>query len=142
MGKVIILVLILVYLVYSLYGYIQQNFERVTSQYDVMMQENGKRIADYVNVHMKTALMSVEEMAASYYNCDDIHSKEAMDKLVLMSRQSNFSRMWLTKINGEAVSSENTKANALGRPYMQDIQNGKSGISNVQVSIVSGKKML
>lgn len=113
-------------------------FYRVNVQYTARLQETGDEIAKKIYFQMQSSIDYTKGMAQVFSNYEDIHDEEAIDTLVRVSGQSRFVRMWLTKVTGEAISSELIESNATGKPYLERGKNGESGLSEIQVSNVNG----
>lgn len=120
--------------------YASRNFTITKTQYETRLKETGEQLADGIELHMNTSVSFLEAMAEVFSEYDDIHSEEALDTLRRVSEKSDFTRMWLTKANGEAMSSEGSSSNATGRAYLESGLRGESGISEVQISIVNGEQ--
>lgn len=133
------IVLILTMVVFMLL-YCVRNIAMTKSQYETRLQETGHQLADEIQLHMKTSISFVEALSEVFSDYDDIHSQEALDILQRVSKKTDFTRMWLTKANGDAISSEGKASNALGRGYLEDGLKGISGISEVQYSNVNGER--
>lgn len=108
--------------------------------YQERLTEAGEQIATGVRQNMEQAVILVEVMAEVMSRYEDIHCEEAIDCMERVSQHTNFTRMWLTKANGEALSSEGNTSDATGREYLADGLKGNSGISAVQHSRVNGEK--
>lgn len=111
-----------------------------THGYDVRLEEVSEQIALNIRNNMNDAITYVSSMTEVFSEYEDIHCEEALDLLARVSERSEFTRMWLTKENGEAISSEGNTSNATGRGYLEDAKNGNSGISELQYSRVNGEK--
>ena len=105
----------IVFLLFSIYSYINYNSERIDKQYDEQLTETGNQVAEAVNRRMQGSVMLVEALAEEYRNVEDIHSTESIEKLARINEKTNFTRMWLTKEDGTAISSSITYSNAAGR---------------------------
>ncbi|NLG03121.1 MAG: GGDEF domain-containing protein [Clostridia bacterium] len=132
---VLILLMVVFMLLYSV-----RNIAMTKSQYETRLQETGHQLADEIQLHMKTSVSFVEAFAEVFSEYEDIHSAEALDTLQRVSKKTDFTRMWLTKANGDAISSEGKASNALGRAYLENGLMGLSGISEVQYSNVNGER--
>ena len=130
----------IVFLLFSIYSYINYNSERIDKQYDEQLTETGNQLAESVNRRMQDSVMLVEALAEEYRNVEDIHSTESIEKLARINEKTNFTRMWLTKEDGTAISSSRTSSNAAGRDYLIDALKGNSGISKAQSSRVNGER--
>lgn len=139
-SQCIIAAVFIVFLLFSIYSYINYNSDRIDKQYDEQLTETGNQLADAVNRRMQDSVMLVEALAEEYRNVEDIHSTESIEKLIRINKKTNFTRMWLTKEDGTAISSSKTYSNAAGRDYLIDALKGNSGISNAQSSRVNGEK--
>lgn len=111
-----------------------------TQSYKVRLEETGQQIAGSVRRNMEDAVIFVKAAATVFRDYEDIHCEEAVEAMILIDRESNFTRMWLTKAGGEAVSSEGKTSDAAGRAYLEDGLAGNSGISEIQYSRVNGEK--
>lgn len=133
--------LIITVLVLSLlmdYGYLIVNSNK--NQYDIRLKEAAKQAAIGIEQVMTDAVTFVEAIAEIMSEYEDIHSEEALDCLRRVNTKSNFTRMWLTKADGSAISTEGESSNATGRPYLESGLKGESGISEIQISRVNGEK--
>ena len=99
--------------------YASRNFTITKTQYETRLKETGEQLADGIELHMNTSVSFLEALAEVFSEYDDIHSEEALDTLRRVSEKSDFTRMWLTKANGEAMSSEGSSSNATGRAYLE-----------------------
>lgn len=132
--------LLFVFLVYMVYTFISGNLNRISGQYEYQLQENGQQVAGEVCGRMKDALVMVQSLAETFSDYSDIHSSESVRQLLRVSEKTGFTRMWLTKLDGVAISSEGIKSDASGRAYLADVSKGNSGISGVQESKVNGER--
>ena len=132
--------ILITYLCYTIYAFVANNSVRISRQYEYQLKENGEQVADEIYGRMEDALTTVESLAETYCEYADIHSPDALAQLVRVSEKTNFTRMWLTKLDGAAVSSEGITSDASGREYLEDASKGNSGISKVQESRVNGEK--
>lgn len=132
--------LFIAFFILSSIGYTIFMFHRIDSQYDIRLQETGNNLAKNVHEQIRLAVNYVEGMAECFSNYEDIHCEEALDTLTRVDKKNYFTRMWLTKMNGQAVSSEGKTSDATGRTYLGRAKNGESGISEVQYSRVNGEK--
>ena len=139
-NKKILCIIGVIFLCVSVYDYVSFSMQRISMQYERQLEETGKQIAGHINRHMRDSIALLDASAIGFERYEDIHSEEALQELHAMSEKLDFSRMWLTKINGDAISSEGVRTNAEGREYIQRAAEGKSGISQVQTSKVNGKK--
>lgn len=139
-AKIIFTTIFLLFMIASVAEFYIMTYKRTEDQYEMRLRETGEQLSGNISMHMNTSLSFIESMAEIFSSYDDIHSKEALDSLKRAGEKSEFSRMWLTKANGEAISSEGVSSNALGREYFEEALRGKSGISDVQYSRVNGKK--
>lgn len=129
-----------VFLVIISIGYTFFMFYRTNSQYDIRLQETGDELAGNIQDQMLSSVEYVQGVAECFSNYEDIHCDEAVETLIRVSSKSRFTRMWLTKTDGKAISSELKESDAAGRNYLERAKNGESGISQVQFSRVNGEK--
>ncbi len=138
--RVLEIVVLFALLITVVIQYSLRNFAITKAQYETRLEETGGQLADGIALHMRTSVSFVESLAEVFSEYEDIHSEEAMDTLRRVSSKSDFTRMWLTKANGEAMSSEGITSNAIGRAYLESGLRGESGISEVQISNVNGER--
>ncbi len=131
----LLILLVIFYVCYSVFMFYKTN-----EQYDIRLKETGDEVAKNINSQMNLAVMYVEGLAEGFSNYEDIHCDEAVETLIRVSEKSHFKRMWLTKIDGRAISSELKDSDATGRGYLKRALNGESGISEVQHSRVNNEK--
>ncbi len=117
-----------------------QSFSNTEDHYKQRLQETGRQMSAGIELHMESSVSFVNAMAEVFSEYDDIHSAEAMSTLKRVSDNSDFTRMWLTKANGDAMSSKGVTSNATGRAYLESGLRGESGISEVQTSNVNGER--
>lgn len=139
-SQCIIVAVLIVFLLFSIYSYTIYNTDRITMQYKEQLTETGNQLAHEVNRRMQDSVMLVETLAEEYRNVEDIHSTESIEKLARINKKTHFTRMWLTKADGTAISSSKAYSNASGRDYLNDALKGNSGISKAQNSRVNGEK--
>lgn len=133
-----IVILMIVSSVLLDYGYLIVNSNK--NKYDIRLKEAAKQAAIGVEQAMTDAVTFVEAIAEVMAEYEDIHSGEALDCLWRVNTKSNFTRMWLTKADGSAISTEGESSDATGRPYLESGLKGESGISEIQTSRVNGEK--
>lgn len=121
-------------------GYMIFMCQSINKQYETRLKENGDGVAKNIQTQISDSLNYIEGMAQVFSNYEDIHSQEAIGTLERVGEKSHFSRIWLTKTSGSAISSDGQQSNASGRDYMTQALQGKSGISKVQISRLNGKK--
>ncbi len=131
----LLILLVIFYVCYSVFM-----FYKTDEQYNIRLKETGDEVAKNINSQMNLAVMFIEGLAEGFSNYEDIHCEEAIDTMIRVSETSHFKRMWLTKIDGQAISSELKESDASGRGYLKRAQNGESGISEVQYSRVNNEK--
>lgn len=127
-------------LICSCFCYTSVMFRKANQQYEIRLQETGDELAKNVRNKINMEVEYLEGIAECMSNYEDIHCKEAVDTLVRVSEKSHFTRMWLTKADGAAISSELKTSDATGRKYLERAKNGESGISEVQNSRVNGER--
>ena len=133
-------VTVAIILVASSIAYTFFMFNRTNSQYNIRLQETGDELAKEIYSQVNSSINYVEGVAECFSNYEDIHCDEAVETLVRVGKTSHFTRMWLTKTDGSAISSELKQSDGSGRDYLERAKKGESGISNVQVSRVNGEK--
>ncbi|MEG1847596.1 MAG: sensor domain-containing diguanylate cyclase [Lachnospiraceae bacterium] len=138
--KIVIIILLVVFLIAGVADYYRKMSLRTRLDYALRLEETGQQIADGIYRHMDSSLSFVEAMAEVFSTYEDIHSPEALACLTKVSEKSDFKRMWLTKSNGKALSSEGIPSNAQGREYYKKALKGGKGISEVQYSKVNGER--
>lgn len=129
-----------VVLIISCFLYISVMFKKTNGQYMIRLQETGDELAKNINSRMEMEVAYLKGIAECFSNYEDIHCEEAIETLIRVSGQSRFTRMWLTKVDGAAVSSELNESDATGREYLERAKRGESGISKVQNSRVNGER--
>lgn len=131
----LLILLVIFYISYSVFM-----FYKTIDQYNIRLKETGDEVAKNINAQMNLAVLYIEGMADGFSNYEDIHCEEAIETMVRISKGNTFKRMWLTKIDGSAISSELKDSDASGRGYLQRAINGESGISEVQISRVNNER--
>jgi len=139
-GKTVLSFLVIICLLGVVIFFCMHSFSRTEDHYKQRLQETGRQLAGGIELQMESSVLFVNAMAEVFSEYDDIHSEEAMRTLQRVSNKSNFTRMWLTKANGEAKSSKGVTSNATGREYLERGLRGESGISEVQTSNVNGER--
>lgn len=132
------LVLILILLLVSL-GDCYLLYRTASEQYQIRLEETGERLAEAVQDKMNMALQYLEGLAECFFNKEDIHSREALDTLIRVEQRNLFTKMWLTKIDGRAISSDMEEADAADQEYLERAKKGESGISQVQTWQMNGE---
>lgn len=138
--RVFVTALMCVVLVSAIVDYFFIISRKTQDDYLVRLEETGQQIADGVNRHMQSSISFLQGMGVVFGEYEDIHDPEALACLKKVSEISDFKRMWLTKANGQAISSEGVESNAAGREYLTDGISGNSGISEIQYSRVTNEK--
>lgn len=132
--------LLAVLLFCSVMAYAKYSVDTIQNQYKIRLEETGQQLAREVKLHVDASRSVTEVLAQGFANMDDLHSEEALAVLEKVSQKTDFTRMWLTKADGRAISSERSTSEATGREYFASALRGESGISKVQISRVNGEK--
>ena len=132
----IISIILILYMLYSVIFYTAHSQNTINSQYQQRLEETGNQVAKDVYEHMAFSSKMLKLLAGDFGGYADIHCNEALMQLTLYSKKTDFTRLWLTKGNGSAISSEGSVSDASGREYLTDFMKGNSGISTVQYSRV------
>lgn len=132
--------LLIIVLMISCVIYISLMFQRTNEQYRIRLQETGDEVAKNIDSRMQVEVEYLRGLAECFSNYEDIHCTESVNTLVRVSSQCHFTRMWLTKVDGSAISSELKESDASGREYLERAKRGESGISKVQNSRVNGER--
>lgn len=104
------------------------------------LKEASEQVSRIIRIKLCDSLNYVEGCASAFNIYEDIHSKNALQMLESFSKSSNFTRMWISKPDGYALSSDHGISTTLGRDYQKDAMNGNSGISDMMLSnYVNGK---
>lgn len=114
-------------------------FQRTSGQYQARLEESGDELAESVRSIMYTQVEYLEGLAECFSIYEDIHSREALDTLVRIDKKNRFTRMWLIKMDGRAISSERSVSDAGERGYPEQAARGESGIWEVQTDRVTGR---
>lgn len=130
-------IILILYMLYSVILYTAHFQKNINSQYQQRLEETGNQVAKDVYEHMNSSCKMLKILSSDFGRYEDIHCDEALMQLTLYSKKTDFTRLWLTKGNGYAISSEGTKSDASGREYLADFMKGSSGISAVQYSRVN-----
>lgn len=135
--QVAIVILAAVYLFLAVWRFAIVSADRINNQYEIRLKETGDQLSENISRHILTSVSLLDAIGQGFGEYDDIHSKEAINNLISISPKTDFTRMWLTKEDGEAFSSDGLESDASGRDYLEDGLKGNSGISNVQNSRVN-----
>lgn len=139
MRRNVINALLVMILMVSFVVYIYMMFQKTNEQYRIRLEETSEELARNIDSRVQVEVEYLQALAECFSSYEDIHCKEAVDTLVRVGSQCHFTRMWLTKIDGSAISSELKASNASGREYLERAKRGESGISGVQISRVNGE---
>lgn len=136
----VINIFFVVVLIISCLVYIAIMFKKTNDQYMIRLQETGDELAKNIDSRLEMEIRYLSGVAECFSNYEDIHCVEAIDTLIRVGEHGYFTRMWLTKVDGVAISSELKESDATGREYLERAKKGESGISKVQTSRVNGEK--
>lgn len=138
-GKLYLIILILLLIGISVIFSVEM-FNKVDEQYKVRLEETANRLSLEVKEKINSSIMYLNGLSKVFEKFDDIHCEEAVNLLIDAAKPSEFTRMWLTKADGSAISSEGIISNAKDREYLADGIKGNSGVSKSQISNVNGER--
>ena len=114
------------------------------SKTEEQLKEIGEQLATSIEIHLQDMLVTVKTLAKAYsiqYN-EDLHQEDALYLLKESISNTNFERIWLTKIEGEAISSDGLTIDASQREYIEYAREGKSGYFLIEKSLVTESEKL
>lgn len=129
-----------IYLFVSVFNYAEFAISQIQAQYMVRIQNMGRTISREVKDHIMNSENLLSTLAVGFSEYEDLHSEEAINNLKLISKRTDFERLWLGKPDGYCIAASGETGNAFERDYFQDALKGNSGISQVQISSVVQEK--
>lgn len=114
-------------------------YTRSTSE--TRLSEIAQHNAGTIKIEVENSLNSVQMAAEAMGEFGDLHSEEAIARLQEIARYSSFELMRATTPDGESWASKDSKINISDRNYFGYALRGRSGITDLLVSISNGEQI-